>query len=134
MNTQVAPSHTPFTTLIHRMSYRHGIPFITSVALAAITTGWPRVFGATSIWTIALLAFIATVFTLLCGGRYRTFFIAISVTPPFLFVLVWFLRSRAAMPDFPSRGVTQYFLYFVAAPILLVWAVATLSKFKERSA
>lgn len=135
MNTEMTSSpRISSAALIRRIRYRHGVPFIASVALAAIITGWPGVFSATSIWTFALLALIATAFTLLYGGPYRTFFIAISVMPPFLFVLVWFLRMRIAMPDFPSRGVTQYFLYFVAAPILLVWVVTTLSKRKERSA
>lgn len=134
MNTQMTPSpHTSSITLIRRIRYRHGVPFITSAALATVSTCWPRVMGATSIWTFAVLAFIATAFTLLYGGRYRTFFIAISVTPPFLFVLVWFLRLRSAMPDFPSTGVTQYLLYFVAAPILLVWIVARLSSRKGQS-
>ena len=134
MNTEMTSSpHISSTALIRRIRYRHGVPFITSAALATISTCWPRVLGATSIWTFALLALIATAFTLLYGGRYRTFFIAISVTPPFLFVLVWFLRLRSDMPDFPSRGVTQYFFYFVAAPILLVWIVARLSSRKERS-
>lgn len=134
MNTEMTSSpHISSSALIRRIRYRHGVPFTTSVALAAIITGWPGVFGATSIWTIALLALVATAFTLVYGGLYRTFFIAISVTPPFLFVVAWFLRMRSAMPDFPSRGVTEYFLYFVAAPILLVWVVASLSKRKERN-
>ena len=134
MNTEMTSSpHISSSALIRRIRYRHGVPFIASAALATISTCWPRVMDATSIWTFALLAFIATAFTLLYGGRHRTFFIAISVTPPFLFVVAWFLRMRSAMPDFPSRGVTEYFLYFVAAPILLVWVVASLSKRKERN-
>ena len=134
MNTEMTSSpHISSAALIRRIRYRHGVPFIASAALATISTCWPRVMGATSIWAFALLALIATAFTLLYGGPYRTFFIAISVTPPFLFALVWFLRLRSAMPDFPSTGVTQYFLYFVAAPILLVWIVARLSSRKGRS-
>lgn len=134
MNTDMtSPPHISSSALIRRIRYRHGVPFTTSVALAAIITGWPGVFGATSIWTFALLALIATAFTLLYGGPYRTFFIAISVAPTFFFVVAWFLRLRSAVPDFPSRGVTEYFFYFVAAPIVLVWVVATLSK-RKRSA
>jgi hypothetical protein len=135
MDTEMTSSpHISSSALIHRIRYRHGVPFTTSVALATIITGWPVVFGATSIWTFALLALVAAAFTLLYGGSYRTFFITIAVTPPFFFVVAWFLRLRSAMPDFPSRGVSEYFLCFVAAPILLVWVVATLSKRKERSA
>ncbi len=111
-------------------------PFIASTALAVVTTVWfwSRVFRATSIWTFALLALISTAFALLCGGRFRTFFIAIAVTPPFLFIFGWFLRRRSAMLDFPSKAVSEYFLYFVAAPILVVWIVATLLNHKERHA
>jgi hypothetical protein len=60
---------------------------------------------------------------LLCGGRFRTFFIAIAVSTPFLIALPWFLRVQFAMPDYPMKGFVEYFLYFVAAPILLVWMV-----------
>ena len=125
--------------LILRLSYRHGFPFITSVVLAVVTTAWPRVrdtffHEGTSIWTFAILATISTAFALLCGGRFRTFFIAIAVTPPFLIALPWFLRMQFAMPDLPIKGFVEYFLYFVAAPILLVWIVATLFNRKEQSA
>lgn len=120
--------------LVRRIYYRHGFPFITSLVLAAVTTAWPRVHGATSIWTFAILAAISTAFALLCGGRFRTFFIAIAVTPPFLFGLGWFLRMQFAMPDAPIKGFVEYFLYFVAAPIFLVWIVAALSNRKEQSA
>lgn len=127
------------TALIRRMRYRHGFPFLTSVVLAVVITAWPRVREArfhegTSIWTFAILATISTAFVLLCGGRFRTFFIAIAVTPPFLFVLPWFLRSAIRHPDYPIKGFVEYFLYFVAAPILLVWIVATLFNRKEQGA
>ena len=109
-----------------------------SVVLAVVTTAWPRVRDAhhegTSIWTFAILATISTAFALLCGGRFRTFFIAIAVTPPFLIALPWFLRMQLATPDLPIKGFVEYFLYFVAAPILLVWIVATLFNHKEQIA
>ena len=95
---------------------------------------WFQPSRAVSIWTFALLALIATAFVLLCGGRFRTFYIAIAVMLPFLFLLQWFLRVRSWIPDFPSKPVAEYFLYFVAAPILLVWVVATLLNRKERHA
>ena len=125
--------------LILRLCYRHGFPFITSVVLAVVTTAWPRVREArfhegTSIWTFAILATISTAFALLCGGRFRTFFIAIAVAPPFLFVLPYFLRSVIYHPDYPIKGFVEYFLYFVAAPILLVWIIAALFNRKEQSA
>jgi hypothetical protein len=41
---------------------------------------------------------------------------------------------RSAMTDFLSKGVIQYFVYFVAAPILLVWVVAMLVNRKQRQA
>jgi hypothetical protein len=125
--------------LILRLCYRHGFPFITSVVLAIVSAAWPRVRAAhfhegTSIWTSALLATMSTAFALLCGGRFRTFFIAIAVTPPFLFVLPYFLRSAIYHPDYPIKGFVEYFLYFVAAPIILVWIVAALFNRKEQSA
>ncbi len=128
-----------FRTVISRMCYRHGLPFISSVALAVVTAAWPRVREAhfhqgTSIWTLAVLAAISTAFALLCGGRFRTSFIAIAVTPPFLFVLPWFLRSAIRHPGYPIRGFVEYFSYFVAAPIILVWRFATLSTRKQPSA
>jgi hypothetical protein len=124
------------TALIRRICYRHGVPFIASVVLALVITAWPRVREArfhegTSIWTFAIMVAISTAFAVLCGGRFRTFFIAIAVTPPFLFVLPWFLQSAIRHPEFPIRGFVEYFLYFVAAPILLVWIVATLFNRKE---
>lgn len=125
--------------LILRLCYRHGFPFIASVVLAVVTTAWPRVREArfhegTSIWTIAILVAISTAFALLCGGRFRTFFIAIAVTLPFLFVLPWFLRSVIRHPDYPIKGFVEYFLYFVAAPIILVWIVGTLFNRKKQRA
>lgn len=127
------------TGLIRRIRYRRGVPFIMAAVLAIVITAWPRIREAhfhegTSIWTFAILAAISIAFALLCGGRFRTFFIAIAVTPPFLFVLPWFLRSTIRHPDFPIKGFVEYFLYFVAAPILLVWIVATLFNRKEQSA
>jgi hypothetical protein len=69
------------SALVHRLCYRHGFPVVTSVVLAVVTAAWPRVREArfhegTSIWTFAILATISTAFALLCGGRFRTFFIA----------------------------------------------------------
>jgi hypothetical protein len=127
--------HLSSTALIRRLCYRHGFPFITSAVLALVTSGWSYVFGGTSIWTIALLALISTAFALLFGGPFRTFYITIAVMPPFLFIFGWLLRRRFAMPDFLySKVVDEYFLYFVAAPILLVWIVASLLNRKERHA
>ena len=134
INEMTSSQHRFSAVLIHRIRYHYGFPFIMSAVLAVVTAALPRFGGPTSIWTFALLALIATSFSLLCGGRFRTFYIVLAVTPPFLFVLVWFFRLRSAMPDLPSRGVTQYFLYFVAAPILLVWFVARLSGRKEQNA
>ena len=122
------------TALIRRVRYRYGFPFITSVGLAVVTTALPRFGGPTSIWTFALLALIATSLTLLFGGWFRTFYIVLAVTPPFLFSFEWLVRMRSVMPDFPSRAVGEYFLYFVAAPILLVWAVSTVLSRTERHA
>jgi hypothetical protein len=126
-----------FRALILRLGYRHGFPFMTSVVLAVVTAAWPRVREArfhegTSIWTIAILATISTAFVLLCGGRFRTFFIAIAVTPPFLLVLPWFFQSAIRHPDYPIKGFVEYSLYFVAAPIILVWIVAVLFNRKEQ--
>jgi hypothetical protein len=135
----ISTLHLSSAALLHRLRYRHGFPFITSVVLAVVTTAWPLIretffHKGTSIWTFAILATISTAFAMLCGGRFRTFFIAIAVTPPFLFALGWLLRLRSAFPDFPSKAVGEYFLYFVAAPILVVWIVATLLNRKERHA
>jgi hypothetical protein len=126
--------HQPFRALMDRISYRHAIPFIVSAILAVVTTGWSGVFGSTSIWTFAILALAATVFTLLYGGRFRTFFIVIAVVPPFLFMLSWYLRMRSAMVYLPTNAFLQFFLYFVAAPILVVWGVTTLLGRTERQA
>jgi len=124
--------------VVRRIYYRHGFPFITSVVLAVVTTAWPivreaRFHEGTSIWTFAILATVSTAFALLCGGRFGTFFIAIAVTPPFLFVLGWYNLSSALL-YFPIKAAAEYFLYFVAAPILLVWIVATRFHRKEQSA
>jgi hypothetical protein len=127
-----------FRALIHRFSYRHGFPFITSAVLAVVITAWPlvrdaRLHKGTSIWTFAILATISSAFTILCGGRYRSFFIAIAVMPPFLFFL-WFLRVGPGRWDYSIKPFVEYFLYFVAAPILLVWIVPTLWNCNKRSA
>jgi hypothetical protein len=122
------------TALIRRICYRYGFPFITSVVLAVATIGLFQPKQATSIWTFALMALIATAFALLCGGQFRTLYVAIAVTPPFLVALQWFLQMRAWMPDFPSKPIAEYFLYFVAAPILLVWTVSTLLSRTEQHA
>jgi hypothetical protein len=124
--------------LIPRLSYRHGWPFITSVVLAVVIAAWPLVrdvhfHKGTSIWTFAVLATVSTAFALLCGGRFRPFFITIAVTPPFLFFF-WFLNLRSTMFFFPIKAVVEYFLYFVAAPIFLVWIVATLFNNNEQHA
>jgi uncharacterized membrane protein YjjP (DUF1212 family) len=122
------------TALIRRIRYRYGFPFIASVVLAVATIARFQPKQATSIWTFALLALIATAFALLCGGQFRTLYVAIAVTPPFLFVLQWFLQMRSWMPDFPSKPVAEYFLYFVVTPILLVWTVSTMLSRTERQA
>jgi hypothetical protein len=123
--------HRSFTALIRRIRYRHGFPFIMSVGLAVLTTAWFQPARATSIWTFALLALISTAFALLCGGRFRTFYIVVAVTLPFLFILQWFVRVRSWIPDFPSKPVAEYFLYFVVAPILVVWLVVILLNHRE---
>ena len=118
--------------LIRRIRYRYGFPFIASVLLAVATISRFQPKQATSIWTFALMALIATAFALLCGGRFRTFYVAIGVTPPFPVFLQWFLQMRSWVPDSPSKPMAEYFLYFVAAPILLVWAVSTVLSRTER--
>jgi hypothetical protein len=140
-NTEMTSTlHLSSTALMHRLHYRHGLPFITSVVLAVATTAWPLVRDAffhqgTSIWTFAMLATVSTAFAMLCGGRYRSFFITIAVTPPFLFLFFfWFLRLHSASLGFPIKPFVEYFLYFVMAPILLVWLVDALVNRKERHA
>ena len=105
-----------------------------AVGLAVVTMSRFQPTRSTSIWVFALLALIATALTLLGGGRFRTFFIVVAVLPPFLFILVWCLRMRSAMYCLPGKAVGEYFLYFVAAPILLVWIVAKLSNREKPSA
>jgi len=126
--------HFASAALVRRIRYRHGFPFIMSVVLAVVTTAWAQPTRARSIWSFALLALIATAFALLCGGRFRTFYVAVAVMLPFLFLLQWFLQVRSWIPDSPTKPVAEYFLYFVAAPILLVWIVATLLNRMERHA
>ncbi len=128
------------TALIQRMRYRHGFPFAMSIVLALMTYALPWVRGnyfheGTSIWTFAILATLSTAFALLCGGRFRTFFIVIAVLPPFLPILTWYLRMRSDMVYRPTSGVVlQFFLYFVAAPILLVWIVGMLFNHEKKTA
>jgi len=43
-------------------------------------------------------------------------------------------RSAIYHPDYPIKGFVEYFLYFVAAPIILVWIVATRLERKEQGA
>jgi len=124
--------------LVLRFSYRHGFPFIASLVLATVAAAWPLLREAlfhegTSIWTFAILATISTAFALLCGGRFRTFFIAVAVTPPFVLVLPGWLLSAISHPDYPIKGFVEYFLYFVATPITLVRIYAKLFNRKERS-
>jgi hypothetical protein len=136
----ISTLHLSSTALIRRMLYRHGFPFIMSTVLAIVTTAWPLSREAlfhkgTSIWTVAILATVSTAISMLCGGPFRTFYVAIAVTPPFLIFFGWFLRLRFAIPNYPfSKAVAGYFLYFVAAPILLVWIITTLLNRKERHA
>ena len=135
MNTEMTQSPHIFPTgLVRRIRYRHGVPFVIAVGLAVVTMSRLQPTRSTSIWTFALLALIATALTLLGGGRFRTFFIVIAVVPPFLFILGWCLRMRSAMYYLPIEAVGEYFLYFVAAPILLVWIVAKLSSREKPSA
>lgn len=116
--------------LLPRLRHHYGFPFITSIALALVTAAWPRVrqscfHEGTSIWTIAILVTISTIFAVLCGGRFRTFFITVAVVPPALYVLPDFLLSAIRHPEYPVKGFVEYLVYFVAAPIILVWIVAT---------
>jgi hypothetical protein len=125
--------------LILRLSYRHGFPFITSAVLAVVMTAWPLMREAllhkgTSIWTFATWATISTAFAILWGGRYRAFFITTAVMPPFLFILGWYYHTRSAMLYFPFQAFIEYFLYFVVAPIVLVWILPTLLNRTKRSA
>jgi len=110
-----------------------------SVVLAVVTTAWPFVTafilhhkGGTSIWTFAMLAAVSTAFAILFGGRYRSFFVTVAVVPPFLYLCS--LRLTYLGWYYPIKPFLEYFLYFVMAPILLVWMVATLMNRKERHA
>jgi hypothetical protein len=49
-------------------------------------------------------------------------------------MLQWFVRVRSWIPDFPTKPVAEYFLYLVAAPILVVWLAAMLLNHRERHA
>ena len=120
-----------FRPLLLRLRYRHGFPLITSVVLAVLTAAFPRIREAvfhqgTSIWTFAIFVTVSTAFALLCGGRFRTFFITVAVTPPLLFAMPRFLRSQTSHPDYPIRGFVEYFAYFVAGPIIFTWLAAKL--------
>jgi hypothetical protein len=126
--------HRLFAPILRAVSYRYGVPFILSVVLAVLTVGRVGWRQPTSIWSFALVAFIATTFALLCGGRFRTVYVAIAVVPQFIVVLQWFIQMRSWMPDQPIKPVAEFFLYFVAAPILVVWLVATLLNRRQRHA
>src|SRR5688572_7349054 len=126
--------HRFFAAIVRLVSYRYGLPFIVSVALAVLTVGRVGWRQPTSIWSFALMAFIATTFALLYGGRFRTVYVAIAVVPQFLVILQWFIQVRSQMPDLPIKPVAEFFLYFVAAPILVVWLVATLLNRRRRHA
>ncbi len=79
-----------------------------------------------------MLVSVSTVFALLCGGRFRTFYIAAAVTPPFLLVLPGWLQSAIRHPEYPITGFVEYFIFCVAVPILLVSIVAKLFNGKEQ--
>jgi len=123
------------TALIQRLRYRYGFPLAMSVAFAIVITAWPLSHKATSIWTFAIFGSIPTVFAILCGGQFRTSFVAVAVTPPFLyFFFFWFLPLRFAGFNNPIKAEIEYFLYFVAAPILVVWIVGMLLNREEKTA
>ena len=119
------------------MRYHHGVPFVTSAVLAVMTIAWLQIKGG--MWGWAVMVLISTACALFCGGRFRTFFAAIAVTPPFLFAIGWLLFLRSAVPVYFSlsgvgREAGKSFFWFVAAPILIVWMVATLFNRNERIA
>jgi hypothetical protein len=124
------------TSLIRPMRYHHGVPFIMSAVLAVLTIAWLQIKGG--MWGWAVMVLISTAFALFCGGRFRTFFAALAVTPPFLFAIGWLLHLRSAVPVyFPlsrvGKEVCKSFFWFVAAPILIVWIFATLFSRNERN-
>lgn len=82
-------------------------------------------------WMMAALVAASTAVAALCGGRFRTFFTALAVTPPFVLVLPMLLRSSIRHPDYPITGFVEYFLYLVAGPVVLVWIAARLFTRKD---
>ncbi len=130
--------HTLSRAVFARVGYRHTFPFMTSLLMAAVITVWPRMretsfHQGTSIWTLAMLVAVPTVFSLLCGGRFRVSFVMLAVVPPFIIVLPAWLQSAIRHPDYPVTGFIQYFLYCVAAPIFVVWIVTKLLKIRKAS-
>ena len=116
-----------FASILRPVSYRYGFPFITSVVLATAAIDHFQPKQATSLWSFALMPFIATIFALLCGGQLRTVYVAIAVVPP-----LWFIQMRSWIPNLPVKPFAEYFLYFVAPPILVVWLVAMLLNRSQR--
>ena len=57
-----------------------------SAVLAVMTIAWLQIKGG--MWGWAVMVLISTACALFCGGRFRTFFAAIAVTPPFLFYTI----------------------------------------------
>lgn len=123
--------------LIRPIRYNRGVPFITSSVLAVMTIAWLQIKGG--MWGWAVMVLISTAFALFCGGRFRTFFAAIAVTPPFLFAIGWLIHLHSAVPVyFPlssaGREAGKSFFWFVAAPILIVWIFSTLFNRTEQDA
>jgi len=118
--------HRFFASILRPVTYRYGFPFIASVVLAVAAVDRFQPKQATSIWSFAVIPFIATIFALLCGGQFRTLYVSIAVVPSFVVVLQWFIQMRSWIPNLPLKPFAEYFLYFVAPPILIVWLVAML--------
>jgi len=102
-----------------------------------MTTAWLQTKGG--MWGWAVMVLISTAFALFCAGRFRTFFAAIAVTPPFFFSIGWLLHLHSTVPVyFPLSSVGgeagKSFFWFIAAPILLVRMVARLINRTERNA
>jgi hypothetical protein len=124
--------HRFVAAIIRVVSYRYGIPFIISAALAVFgRAGWRQ---PTSIWSFALIPLIATLFALLWGGQFRIVYVAIAVVPSYLFVLQWYLQMRSWIPNLSIKPFAEFFLYFVASPILIVWLISTLLDRRQRHA
>jgi hypothetical protein len=125
----------PSASLIRPLRYHYGVPFITSAALAVMTTAWLQTNGG--MWGWAVMVLISTAFALFCGGRFRTFFAAIAVTPPFFFAIGWLLRLHSAVPVyFPLRSVcreaAKSFFWFTAAVIFEIGLGISLGYTRER--